>query len=73
MVDIVVNNMAWAGDHNSIEYNYLNPFRDPKYYHPFKLTSSDPDNSSCEVDVSLRVLGALCDLAHASSSSVLDR
>ena len=56
MLDVVVNNMAWAGDHSSIDYTYLNPFHDPKYYHQYKLSSSDPSNSTCEIDVSLTLL-----------------
>ena len=35
MLDIVVNNMAYQGNPNNIDYGSLNPFNDQKYFHPY--------------------------------------
>ena len=35
MVDVVVNQMAWAGDVPSIQYDQLIPFNNTSYYHPY--------------------------------------
>jgi len=35
MLDIVVNNMAYNGDPNNINYGSLTPLNDQKYFHPY--------------------------------------
>ena len=35
MLDIVVNNMAYKGDPNKVDYGSLSPFNDQKYFHPY--------------------------------------
>jgi alpha-amylase len=61
MLDIVVGDMAWAGNASTIDYSTFNPFNDQKYFHDYKLLSEDPNNTTCVEDVSLpaRVLRAL--------------
>ena len=53
MLDIVVGDMAWAGNASTIDYSKFNPFNDQKYFHDYKLLSEDPVNSPCVLDVSL--------------------
>ncbi|GKZ84456.1 hypothetical protein AnigIFM56816_009789 [Aspergillus niger] len=50
MLDIVVGDMAWAGNHSTVDYSNFNPFNDQKYFHDFKLLSSDPTNETCVLD-----------------------
>ncbi|KAI2952631.1 CAZyme family GH13 [Aspergillus niger] len=50
MLDIVVGDMAWAGNHSTVDYSTFNPFNDQKYFHDFKLLSSDPTNETCVLD-----------------------
>ncbi|GCB27446.1 alpha-amylase A type-3 [Aspergillus awamori] len=50
MLDIVVGDMAWAGNHSTVDYSTFNPFNDQKYFHDFKLLSSDPRNETCVLD-----------------------
>ncbi|KAL2003967.1 hypothetical protein VTN02DRAFT_1263 [Thermoascus thermophilus] len=47
MVDVVVNNLAWAGNGNTVDYSKLKPFDNGGYYHPFRLLSDDPLNQTC--------------------------
>jgi hypothetical protein len=35
MLDITVNNMAFLGDPNNINYGSLQPFNNQKYFHPY--------------------------------------
>lgn len=51
MVDVVVNNFAWAGNHTSIDYRQFNPFGSPDYFHPYRSLSEDPGNETCVQDV----------------------
>lgn len=51
MLDIVVGDMAWAGNSSTVDYSTFNPFDDRKYFHDFKLLSSDPTNETCVLDV----------------------
>jgi hypothetical protein len=69
MLDIVVGDMAWAGNASTIDYSTFNPFNDQKYFHDYKLLSEDSANKTCVLDVSLssRVMRAVLSL-----SSVLD-
>lgn len=53
MLDIVVGDMAWAGNASTIDYSTFNPFNDQKYFHDYKLLSDDPLNETCVLDVSL--------------------
>jgi alpha-amylase len=53
MLDIVVGDMAWAGNASTIDYSTFNPFNDQKYFHDYKLLSEDPANDTCVLDVSL--------------------
>jgi alpha-amylase len=53
MLDIVVGDMAWAGNASTIDYSKFNPFNDQKYFHDYKLLSEDPTNDTCVLDVSL--------------------
>lgn len=41
MFDIVVNHMAWSGDHPSVQYDRLIPFSDKKYYHDYCKLSDE--------------------------------
>ncbi|PYH63383.1 alpha-amylase [Aspergillus vadensis CBS 113365] len=50
MLDIVVGDMAWAGNSSTVDYSTFNPFDDQKYFHDFKLLSSDPTNETCVLD-----------------------
>ncbi|KAJ5494638.1 hypothetical protein N7463_010725 [Penicillium fimorum] len=50
MVDIVVGDMAWAGNASTIDYSTFNPFNDQKYFHDYKLLSEDPTNDTCVLD-----------------------
>lgn len=61
MLDIVVGDMAWAGNASTVDYSTFNPFNDQKYFHDYKLLSEDPSNDTCVLDVSLppRVTRAL--------------
>lgn len=47
MVDVVANNLAWAGNGNTVDYSKLKPFDNGGYYHPFRLLSDDPLNQTC--------------------------
>lgn len=47
MIDIVLNDFAWAGNSSSIDYSSFNPFNDEKYFHPFcNATSSTNENET---------------------------
>ena len=35
MFDIVVNHMAWAGNHSTVDYADLLPFNNESYYHSY--------------------------------------
>jgi alpha-amylase len=35
MLDIVVNNMAYKGNPNDVDYGSLTPFDDAKYFHSY--------------------------------------
>ncbi|KAJ5332239.1 hypothetical protein MYU51_007425 [Penicillium brevicompactum] len=50
MLDVVVGDMAWAGNSSTVDYSKLNPFNDKKYFHDYKLLSSDPTNNTCVLD-----------------------
>ncbi|KAJ6127560.1 hypothetical protein N7523_003172 [Penicillium sp. IBT 18751x] len=50
MLDIVVGDMAWAGNASTIDYSSFNPFSDQKYFHDYKLLSEDPTNEACVLD-----------------------
>ncbi|RAH53315.1 alpha-amylase [Aspergillus piperis CBS 112811] len=50
MLDIVVGDMAWVGNSSTVDYSTFNPFDDEKYFHDFKLLSSDPTNETCVLD-----------------------
>ncbi|PYH93323.1 alpha-amylase [Aspergillus ellipticus CBS 707.79] len=50
MLDIVVGDLAWAGNSSTVDYSTFNPFNDKKYFHDFKLLSSDPTNDTCVLD-----------------------
>ncbi|RAL13909.1 alpha-amylase [Aspergillus homomorphus CBS 101889] len=50
MLDVVVGDMAWAGNSSTVDYSKFNPFNDRKYFHDFKLLSSDPHNKTCVLD-----------------------
>lgn len=62
MLDVVVGDMAWAGNSTTVDYSTFNPFNDRKYFHDYKLLSSDPTNDTCVLDVgfSLRWLQGMC-------------
>lgn len=51
MVDVVVNNLAWAGSGTSVNYSWFNPFNNQRYFHPYKLLSNDPLNETCVEEV----------------------
>lgn len=53
MLDIVVGDMAWAGNSSTVDYSTFNPFNDKKYFHDYKLLSEDPTNDTCALTVSL--------------------
>ncbi|GKZ26284.1 hypothetical protein AbraCBS73388_002368 [Aspergillus brasiliensis] len=50
MLDIVVGDLAWAGNSSTVDYSTFNPFDDQKYFHDFRLLSSDPMNETCVLD-----------------------
>ncbi|CEJ62414.1 hypothetical protein PMG11_10914 [Penicillium brasilianum] len=50
MLDIVVGDMAWAGNASTIDYSTFNPFNDQKYFHDYKLLSEDSANETCVLD-----------------------
>ncbi|GLB07182.1 hypothetical protein AtubIFM57258_002505 [Aspergillus tubingensis] len=50
MLDIVVGDMAWAGNSSTVDYSTFNPFDDQKYFHDFRLLSSDPTNETCVLE-----------------------
>lgn len=64
MLDIVVGDMAWAGNASTIDYSTFNPFNDQKYFHDYKLLSEDSANETCVLDVCLplRVMRILLSL-----------
>jgi alpha-amylase len=35
MLDVVVNNMAFAGDPNEVDYGSLQPLNKEEYFHPY--------------------------------------
>ncbi|KAL9625830.1 MAG: hypothetical protein Q9160_000150 [Pyrenula sp. 1 TL-2023] len=41
MADVVVNNMAWNGAPNTIDYSQLHPFNDQSFYHSFCAISEE--------------------------------
>jgi hypothetical protein len=67
MLDVVVGDMAWAGNASTIDYSTFNPFNEQKYFHDYKLLSEDPTNTTCVLDVSLssRVMRAVLSLISA--------
>lgn len=52
MLDVVVNDMAWAGNASTVDYSQFNPFNSEEYFHPYRLLSDDPSNETCVIDVS---------------------
>ncbi|KAF3390575.1 Alpha-amylase A type-3 [Penicillium rolfsii] len=50
MLDIVIGDMAWAGNASTVDYSKFNPFNDKKYFHDYKLLSEDPMNNTCVLD-----------------------
>ncbi|OJI79356.1 hypothetical protein ASPTUDRAFT_179549 [Aspergillus tubingensis CBS 134.48] len=50
MLDIVVGDMAWAGNSSTVDYSTFKPFDDQKYFHDFRLLSSDPTNETCVLE-----------------------
>ncbi|CAG7971313.1 unnamed protein product [Penicillium salamii] len=64
MLDVVVGDMAWAGNASTVDYSTFNPFNDRKYFHDYKLLSDDPINRTCVLDVSssTHVMRALLNL-----------
>jgi alpha-amylase len=54
MLDVVVNDMAWAGNGTTVDYSQFNPFNSEDYFHPYSLLSHDPSNETCVVDVRIR-------------------
>ncbi|CAI7624132.1 unnamed protein product [Penicillium bialowiezense] len=50
MLDVVVGDMAWAGNSSTVDYSKFNPFNDKKYFHDYKLLSADPTNNTCVLD-----------------------
>ncbi|KAJ5724845.1 hypothetical protein N7493_006573 [Penicillium malachiteum] len=50
MLDIVVGDMAWAGNASTVDYSTFNPFNDQKYFHQYELLSEDPTNETCVLD-----------------------
>ncbi|PWY66370.1 alpha-amylase [Aspergillus sclerotioniger CBS 115572] len=50
MLDIVVGDLAWAGNPTTVDYSTFNPFNDQKYFHDFRLLSDDPTNETCVLD-----------------------
>jgi alpha-amylase len=56
MLDVVVGDMAWAGNGTTVDYSTLNPFNNQKFFHDFKLLSTDPQNETCVLDVSVSLL-----------------
>lgn len=64
MLDIVVGDMAWAGNASTVDYSTFNPFNDQKYFHDYKPIAEDPTNDTCVLEVSLppRVMRALLNL-----------
>ncbi|KGO45467.1 Alpha-amylase, fungi [Penicillium expansum] len=50
MLDIIVGDMAWAGNASTVDYSTFNPFNDQKYFHDYKLLSEDPINDTCVLD-----------------------
>lgn len=47
MVDIVVNNMAWNGMADSVQYDRLIPFNDAAYYHTYCEMGGNDSNTEC--------------------------
>jgi alpha-amylase len=46
MLDIVVNNMAYKGDPNNVDYGSLHPFNDQSYFHKYcPINYSDRDST----------------------------
>ncbi|KAJ5721169.1 uncharacterized protein N7483_009103 [Penicillium malachiteum] len=50
MLDVVVGDMAWAGNASTVDYSTFNPFNDQKYFHEYELLSEDPTNETCVLD-----------------------
>lgn len=50
MADVVVNNMAWNGAPDTIDYTQLHPFNDASFYHPF-CTISEQDFATYDANV----------------------
>ncbi|KKA19189.1 Alpha-amylase [Rasamsonia emersonii CBS 393.64] len=50
MLDVVVNDMAWAGNASTVDYSQFNPFNSEEYFHPYRLLSDDPLNETCVID-----------------------
>jgi alpha-amylase len=55
MLDIVVNNMAYKGDPNHVDYGSLQPFNDEKYFHKYCPINYSDRQSTLNV-VSLKVM-----------------
>ncbi|OXV11997.1 hypothetical protein Egran_00242 [Elaphomyces granulatus] len=47
MLDVVVNDFAWAGAGTSVDYTKFNPFNNEDYFHQYRLQSSDVNNNTC--------------------------
>ena len=65
MVDVVVNNMAWPGSANTVDFSQFTPFNSSSYYHPYCAITTD-DYSTHDANVERCWLGdnvvALADL-----------
>jgi alpha-amylase len=47
MLDVVVNDFAWAGAGTSVDFTKFNPFNNEDYFHQYRLLSSDVNNNTC--------------------------
>lgn len=51
MLDVVVNDCAWAGVGTSVNYTEFNPFNNEEYFHQYRLLSDDVNNNTCVEEV----------------------
>lgn len=51
MLDVVVNDVAWAGAGTSVDYTKFNPFNNEEYFHQYRLLSDDVNNNTCVEEV----------------------
>ncbi|KAL9132427.1 MAG: hypothetical protein Q9175_006399 [Cornicularia normoerica] len=49
MVDMVTNDMAWNGNHTTVDYSVYDVFNDPSYFHPY-CPITDYQNSTNAVE-----------------------